>query len=128
MEKLNKVSLWLGIFELEKDFRNFVKKEYDEDGNSIPSSFQKSYDIVRYDVDTAEMDWITESCTSLKQLLNGFSSDIQIISQVKDFIPEKNISKYNSIILLYNYEYNTNGKRKVKTENGEMEFIASVNY
>lgn len=69
--------------------KDFVKKESDEDGNSILSSFQKSYDIVRYDIDTAEMDWITERCTTLKQLLNGFSSDIQIISQVKDFIQEK---------------------------------------
>ena len=45
MEKENKVSLWLGYFEKENDFRDYMKVRYDKDGNYIPSKFQELFAI-----------------------------------------------------------------------------------
>ncbi len=54
--KENKVSLWLGYYENADDFKNCIKVSYDEDGNYIPSNFQESYTIKKYDLDAIETD------------------------------------------------------------------------
>ena len=105
MVKENKVSLWLGFFENSNDFKNYIKISYDEDGHFIPSNFQENYAIKRYDLDAIESDWISEKCSDVESLLAGFSGDQEIIPQYKKMLDHKNIQKYNSIILLYNFEY-----------------------
>ncbi len=105
MIKENKVSLWLGFYENADDFKNYIKVSYDEDGNYIPSDFQKNYAIKRYDLDAIESDWISERCSDVESLLTGFSGDYEIIPQFRKMLEHKNIENYNSIVLLYNFEY-----------------------
>lgn len=105
MIKENKVSLWLGFFENMDDFKNYIKVTYDEDGNYIHSNFQESYGIKKYDLDAIESDWISEKCFDVESLLTGFSGDYEIIPQFKKMLEHRNIENYNSILLLYNFEY-----------------------
>lgn len=105
MEKENKVSLWLGFYENADDFMRYIKVSYDEDGNYIPSNFQETYAIKKYDLDAIESDWISEQCSDVKSLLAGFSGDYEIIPQFQKMLEHKNIQSYNSIVLLYNFEY-----------------------
>lgn len=105
MVKENKVSLWLGFYENADDFKNYIKVSYDEDGNYIPSKFQESYAIKKYDLDAIESDWISERCSDVESLLAGFSGEYEITPQFKKMLEHKNIQDYNSIVLLYNFEY-----------------------
>ncbi len=41
----------------------------------------------------------------MESLLAGFSGDYEIIPQFQKMLEHKNIQNYNSIILLYNFEY-----------------------
>lgn len=105
MIKENKVSLWLGLFENADEFKDYIEVLYDEDANYIPSKFQKKYGIKKYDLDAIESDWISDRCSDAESLLTGFSGDYEIIPQFQEMLKNKNIENYNSIILLYNFEY-----------------------
>ena len=105
MIKKNMVSLWLGKFDSSYEFDEYVDMKFDEDGNYINSNFQKEFSILSYDLDSIEKDWIDNTCNSVEELLYGFSYDEIIIRKFKDVIKCKDLSKYNSILLLYNYEY-----------------------
>lgn len=101
----NKVSLWLGFFENADELMNYIEESYDEDGNYIPSNFQVSYAIKKYDLDAIESDWISKKCFDAESLLTGFSGDYEIIPQFQKMLENKKIENYNSIVLLYNFEY-----------------------
>ena len=116
MIKKNKVSLWLGLYENIDDFKNYMKISYDEDGNYIPSKFQKNFAIKKYDLDAIETDWISEKCINVESLLTGFSGDHEIIPQFQRMLDHKNIQNYNSIVLLYNFEYINNNYVDEKLE------------
>ena len=105
MIKENRVSLWLGFYENVDDFKNYIEVSYDDDGNYIPSNFQKSYAIKKYDLNAIESDWISQQCSDVESLLSGFSKDYEIIPQFQKILEYKNIQNYNSIVLLYHFEY-----------------------
>lgn len=122
MIKKNKVSLWLGQFDTSEMFTLYVEGKYDEDGNYIESEFQKEFGILRYDMDSIEKDWIINKCDTLKDLLYGFSYDTEIISNFCDCYIIKDLYKYNSILLIYNYEYENHDIRN----NAKMDYIGCV--
>ena len=103
-----KVSLWLGTFKDESSFKNYIEGRYDADGNYIISEFQRDFAIERYDIDSAESDWIDDKCDTVKELLEGFSYDTEVIPQFEKLIPQELICSYNSILLLYDFEYSLN--------------------
>ena len=105
MIKSNKVSLWLGKFETSDEFYEYVDVKYDEDGNYIKSVFQEEFEITRYDLDASEKDWILERCEDIDSLLAGFSYDDEIIPKFAKIIENKRLKEYNSIFLLYSFEY-----------------------
>ena len=105
MIKENKVSLWLGNYENAEDFKKYIKVSYDKDGNYIHKNFKKSYAIKKYDLDAIESDWISNRYSDVESLLAGFSGDYEIIPQFQKMLKHKNIQNYNSIVLLYNFEY-----------------------
>lgn len=96
-EAQNKVSIWFGKFKTESEFDDFIKKNYDEDGNSIPSSFMKVFEIDRYDEDFQEAFYdnaMDESSFEELSYAETFSDKIKI-----DF------SACNCVILLYDFNY-----------------------
>lgn len=124
MQKEGKVSLWLGIFSNEEIFREFTEIKYTDDGDSIPSKFKKQFNIDYYDIDFSETDYMEEKSDELQVLLDGFSNDYEIIPKLnekyKKFI-------YNSIVLLYDFEYDCNSENYIEGEN-KLDFIGCVEY
>ncbi|MDB2076291.1 MULTISPECIES: immunity 22 family protein [Clostridium] len=124
MQKEGKVSLWLGNFNNEKTFREFMEIKYTDDGDSIPSKFKKQFKIDYYDIDFSEIDYMEEKSNDLEVLLEGFSNDYEIIPKLKE---NYDGNMYNSIVLLYDFEYDSN-KINYKNENNILDFIGCVDY
>ena len=124
MQKEGKVSLWLGNFNNEKTFREFMEIKYTDDGDSIPSKFKKQFKIDYYDIDFSEIDYMQEKSNDLEVLLEGFSNDYEIIPKLKE---NYDGNMYNSIVLLYDFEYDSN-KINYKNENNILDFIGCVDY
>lgn len=123
----NDVSLWLGNFSNFDELEKYTEIKYDDDGNSIPSVFEKEFKLGYYDRDLIEKDWIPEAEDDIKQLLVDFSYDDQLIKQFNDV--ELN-SKYNTIILIYNYNYNKEGSQvtSVNEKAYKLDFIGAAEY
>lgn len=124
MQKEGKVSLWLGNFNNEKTFREFMEIKYTDDGDSIPSKFKKQFKIDYYDIDFSEIDYMEEKSNDLEVLLEGFSNDYEVIPKLKE---NYDGNMYNSIVLLYDFEYDSN-KINYKNENNILDFIGCVDY
>ncbi|SHJ56758.1 Immunity protein 22 [Clostridium amylolyticum] len=124
MQKEGEVSLWLGIFNDEETFRKFMEIKYTDDGDSIPSKFKKQFKIDYYDIDFSEIDYMEEKSSDLQVLLEGFSNDYEIIPRLNE---KYNGGMYNSIVLLYDFEYQYNGDN-YKDGDNELEFIGCVGY
>lgn len=123
MQKEGKVSLWLGNFSDEESFREFMEIKYTNDGDSIQSEFKKQFKIEYYDIDFSEVDYTEEQSNDLKVLLEGFSNDYEIIPKFKE---KYSGNMYNSIVLLYDFEYDNN--INYKNGNNILEFISCVDY
>lgn len=124
MDKMGMVSLWLGNFNSEESFRDFMEVKYTDDGDSIPSKFKENFKIEYYDIDFSEVDFIEERTNDLQVLLEGFSNDYEIIPKLKE---KYDAQMYNSIVLLYNFEYNSSVKN-YKDDTNSLDYIGCVNY
>ncbi|MBD7912240.1 immunity 22 family protein [Clostridium cibarium] len=124
MQKEGKVSLWLGIFNDEETFRKFMEIKYTDDGDLIPSKFKKQFKIDYYDIDFSEIDYMEEKSNDLQVLLEGFSNDYEIIPRLNE---KYSGGMYNSIVLLYDFEYQHNGDN-YKNGDNELKFIGCVDY
>ncbi|MBC6314043.1 immunity 22 family protein [Listeria grandensis] len=123
MNNENSVSLWLGNME-EATFNEYFEIKYTEDGDSIPSSFEENFKLGYYDRDLVEKFWAEERSDNIEILLEDFSYDNQIIEQFRSV----NLSEgYNTIILIYNYEYSGNMKTSTY-KNGTLNFIGVSTY
>lgn len=125
----NDVSLWLGNFSNFEEVEKYTEIIYDEDGDSIPSVFEREFKLGYYDRDLIEKDWVPDTEDDIKELLVDFSYDDQLIKQ---FIDVKLNSKYNTIILIYNYNYNYDKDgRSVSSVNKnayKLDFIGTAEY
>ncbi|PRS67558.1 immunity 22 family protein [Bacillus sp. NMTD17] len=123
----NDVSLWLGNFSDFDEVENYTKVMYNDDGDSIPSIFEKEFKLGYYDRSLIEKDWIPEAEDDFKELLVDFSYDGQLIKQFNDI--QLN-SKYNTIILIYNYNYEKDGLAVNSVDKDEytLQFIGTAEY
>lgn len=121
MIKDNKVSLWLGYFEDEDEFSDYINESYNEDGDYIDSKFQEDFEIDDYDLDAVESEWISVKHSDVKSLLEGFSGYEEIIPKFEKLLESKKLENYNSILLLYNFEYEDSSNIERK-----LEFIGCV--
>ncbi|PGU07437.1 MULTISPECIES: immunity 22 family protein [Bacillus cereus group] len=119
-----KVSIWVGNFESKDEFLNYTNTEYTENGDSISSNFEKDFNLIYYDRDLVEKEWVSQSKNNIKDLLKGFSYVDQFIQQFNNTNREK---KFNAVILIYNMESNAK-ERKVKFKNNELEFVGVYQY
>lgn len=123
----NDVSLWLGCFSDFNELETYTEIKYNEDGDSIPSIFEKDFKLGYYDRDLVEKDWIPDAEDDIEKLLVDFSYDNQLIQQYNNI---KLKSKYNTIILIYNYDYNKEGKivNFVDKNTYKLDFIGTAEY
>ncbi|WP_413524534.1 immunity 22 family protein [Carnobacterium divergens] len=125
MTDKNDVSLWLGNFLDKEALDNYVEVSYTVDGDSIPSQFEKDYKLGYYDRDLIERDWIPVKNKNIRELLEGFSYDEQLISQFKN-----QETAYNTILLIYNYSYEKEENKRVSiiNQNYQIDFIGVASY
>lgn len=99
MEETNKVSVWLGSFDSEEQFNEYIEEQFDEEGD-ITSVFMKDFKIDFIDNQFQEVLFSDE----LKK------EDLEPASYSESFLNNiaADFSKYNSVILLYNYSYDSN--------------------
>jgi hypothetical protein len=99
------VSLWVGQADSAASLDEYLKVEFSEDGDVIPSVFAKEFVIKSYDEDFREARvWDVPSC-SLRDLLTGFSYDDIIIPKFTKLCGPSLASDANTVIVLYNFEY-----------------------
>lgn len=127
MQKENSVSLWLGNIKLSKDLNKYLKVKYSVDGDLIPSDFAKDFKIRRYDDDFREAEFYEEPSNNIYELLEGFSYDNVIIDYFKSILKETLSESYNTVILLYNFEYDSS-VIEINNSSGYFKYIGSTKY
>ena len=125
METENTVSIWIGNFETKLDLDEFIELKYDDEGEVVPSLFYNQYNIDIDDIDDylIEKEVFETSFTNLFDMLKGASYDNIIVNNLKQKGINPNIAPNNTVILIYNYQFDSNVIRTINTE-----FIATVKY
>ena len=123
MEKEGFVSLFIGNSKSYKDLQNYILNSYIEDGDLLPSEFEKDFNIDYYNEDFREVEFYDEPSNDLRVLLEGFSYDEEIIPKFIELCGERLNQEANSVILLYNFQYNGNVNEK-----NQFRFLGTVQY
>ena len=125
METENTVSIWIGNFDTKLDLDEFINLKYDDEGEVVPSVFYNQYNIDIDDIDDylIEKEVLETSFTNLFDMLKGASYDNIIVNNLKQKGINPNIGPNNTVILIYNYQFDSNVLRTINTE-----FIATVKY
>ena len=125
METENTVSIWIGNFDTKLDLDEFINLKYDDEGEVVPSVFYNQYNIDIDDIDDylIEKEVLETSFTNLFDMLKGASYDNIIVNNLKQKGINPNIAPNNTVILIYNYQFDSNVIRTINTE-----FIATVKY
>ena len=118
-----KVSLWLGNFASQEEFQEYFKISYKEDGDSVSSEFEIDFHLSYYDRDLVEKDWVDVPENNIDVLLEGFSYDEEIIMQFP-----KISSTYNTIVLIYDFDYSKEELKVSNNSSGTLEFIGIAEY
>ncbi|WP_339193869.1 immunity 22 family protein [Aeribacillus sp. FSL W8-0870] len=123
MEKEGFVSLFIGNSKSYKDLQNYILNSYTEDGDLLSSEFEKDFNIDYYNEDFREVEFYDEPSNDLRVLLEGFSYDEEIIPKFIELCGERLNQEANSVILLYNFQYNGNVNEK-----NQFRFLGTVQY
>ena len=118
-----KVSLWLGNFASQEEFQEYFKISNKEDVDSVSSEFETDFHLSYYDRDLVEKDWVDVSENNIDVLLEGFSYDEEIIMQFP-----KISSTYNTIVLIYDFDYSKEELKVSNNGSGTLEFIGIAEY
>lgn len=115
------VSLWLGNFEDEEALEAYLEID-DEDDDDAISQFEEDFALDYYDEDCREISWHESKEKSLETLLGDHSYSDQILAKIK-----AKIKPYNSVILLYNYDFDEEIK-KAHGKKYKIEYIGKAEY
>lgn len=126
MKRVGKVSLWLGYFQQEKIFRDFMKLER-VNINSERSLFKERFGISQYNSNFSEIDYMEGRSPDLSELLDGFHRDYEIIKNFGKIFPNKDNEWFNTVVLLYDFEYDGTYEVYNDGEN-ELRYIGCVKY
>lgn len=89
MEKEGFVSLFVGNLSSYEELQNYVLVRYTEDGEAIPSEFERDFNIDYYNEDFREVEFYDEPSDDLRVLLKGFSYDEEIIPKFIEICGER---------------------------------------
>ncbi|MNJ67865.1 hypothetical protein D3C77_640700 [compost metagenome] len=100
--------------------------EYDEDGNSSNSPFCSDFEITELAEEFREAGILDEPKHSIEDMLIGCSYDEEVIPLFQKIIDKSlELERFNTIILLYNFNYH--GKVKhVSHEQMDILYMGSV--
>ena len=124
--KREKVAIWLGYFSNQDEFKNFTKVHYDlletsKDMSVINSLFDNAFCLEEYDREIVERAFHT-GCRSYYDLLQHAS----YLSEYAKSLPTE-VSKYNCVIIIYDYHYDGDAKTYQDGEN-RMDFFKNLDY
>ncbi|WNF34865.1 immunity 22 family protein [Aeribacillus composti] len=94
-----------------------------EDGDLLPSEFEKDFNIDYYNEDFRKVEFYDEPSNDCRVLLEGFSYDEEIIPKFIEFCGDCLNQEANSVLLLYNFQYNGNINEK-----HQFRFLGAVQY
>ncbi|WP_353777157.1 immunity 22 family protein [Winogradskyella sp. 3972H.M.0a.05] len=117
MEQQNKVSLWVGTVASRSRLNEIMQEVYDDEGD-VSSQFMEVFKIDYIDNQFQEV-YFYENLASKEEAFNGFSYSESFINHIQ----ETNWAEKNSLILLYNFEYDGNTKSGLG-----LEFIGVFNF
>lgn len=117
MKKQGVVSLWLGSFKNIESLNKFINENYNDQGD-VYSLFNEKTGFEHLDNQFQEVDFY-QNKTDKNRIFEGFS---YVESFIND-IPDSNWSDFDSVILIYNFEY----KKKPKNESS-LKFLGVFNY
>ena len=126
MKKEGYVSLWIGNSHAIEPLRDYIRVNYNEDGDSVPSNFAIDYLAPRFDPDFTEVLFHKDKSNSIRVLLNGCSYGETVIPAFEK-ICYKLVDSYNSVLLIYNYDYSGDVKECLR-ESICLKFIGTVKY
>ncbi|HDR7659162.1 MULTISPECIES: immunity 22 family protein [Bacillus] len=129
MESPGVVSLWSGNCTSKMVLRKYVEIKYDNEGNRIPSRFMTDFqiDFIEYNQDLLECTYNEHVTSSLSELLQNASYSELIISELIDFYGENLEEQYNTVIRLYDFEYEELVE-EAKLDSRNFKYIGSVIY
>lgn len=127
MEKEGYVSLWLGNFAKQEQVEEILQIAYSDEGDFVPSIFAMYFNITRYDDAVREAEWYEKAVADLGQLLEGFSYDDEISPKFSALCGEELSESYNTVILLYNFQY-VGDHRDVVIQENHLKYMGSVEY
>ncbi|WP_367888122.1 immunity 22 family protein [Bacillus wiedmannii] len=129
MESPGVVSLWFGNCTSKMVLRKYVEIKYDNEGNRIPSCFMTDFqiDFIEYNQDLLECTYNEHVISSLSELLQNASYSELIISELIDFYGENLEEQYNTVIRLYDFEYEELVE-EAKLDSRNFKYIGSVIY
>lgn len=127
MEKEGFVSLWIGNVQSSEELDKLLAVSYSDEGDFIPSIFAKHFNIRRYDDAVREAEYYAEASDDLKQLLEGFSYDDEIVPRFTALVQEGLANDFNAIVLLYNFEY-TGEIVEATIQSNYFGFLGAVEY
>ncbi|MGM0923926.1 MAG: immunity 22 family protein [Bacillota bacterium] len=129
MENPGVLSLWLGNFPTEDELKQYVELKFNKLGDRISSKFMQDFniDFVDYNQDLLERTFINHSTKSLKVLLKGSSYEDKLLPQLIEHYGESIKENFNSVIRLYDFEYNE-VVDEVKSANKNILFMGAVTY
>ncbi len=110
------VSLWLGNSESEEELENYTEFDYSCDDVTTSALIQDfDIDADEIDEDSFESVYLPESSGIISVLLRGCSYEEAVVKEFQRKIGDKLHSVYNSVILVYDYQYD----RKIPASAGE---------
>jgi len=129
MENPGVMSLWIGNFRTKQSLKEYVEIKFDEVGDRTQSKFMRDFnlDFIDYNQDLLESTLIEDSTTSLTTLLSGSSYETEILSQFAEHYGEELPEIYDSVIRLYDFEYDGDID-EVKFKSGNLIYMGSVVY
>ncbi|WP_242214092.1 immunity 22 family protein [Bacillus cereus group sp. BfR-BA-01383] len=129
MENPGVMSLWIGNFRTKQSLKEYVEIKFDEVGDRTQSKFMRDFnlDFIDYNQDLLESTLIGDSTTSLTTLLSGSSYETEILSQFVEHYGEEFPEIYDSVIRLYDFEYDGDID-EVKFKSGNLIYMGSVVY
>ncbi|MGA5661077.1 immunity 22 family protein [Bacillus bombysepticus] len=129
MENPGVMSLWIGNFRTKQSLKEYVEIKFDEVGDRTQSKFMRDFnlDFIDYNQDLLESTLIEDSTTSLTTLLSGSSYKTEILSQFVEHYGEELPEIYDSVIRLYDFEYDGDID-EVKFISGNLIHMGSVVY
>ncbi|RZJ69525.1 immunity 22 family protein [Flavobacterium sp.] len=115
MEKENRVSIWLGNFDDQTAFEDYLQETYNEE-DDMSSHFTDDFGIPFYDVDFSEAYFDQKGLQS--KILNEFS----YADTFKGDVNEALFAGKNAIVVIYDFDYKGVG------EVGAMRFLGRFSF